>query len=420
MSPSTNSNRRAGPRTGLALALLLLLAAACGGGGDGGSPPASSVSAAPAASARNSLPVTVDSGPSGGGNVNLLYASVTVCVPGSAGSCQDIDHVLVDTGSTGLRLLASALGAAQALPAQTDVEGNALAECALFADGYTWGSVRLADVRLAGETAASLPVQVIADAAFPTTPTSCVDRGGVVENDVASLSAKGILGLAAFVHDCGAACAQNAVAGAYYVCPAGACRPVAVALDRQVQQPVARLAVDNNGVILDLPALPAAGAATVAGTLILGIGTQANNALGNAQRLDLDAGGNFKTQFNGRTLTAFIDSGSNAYFFPDRSITVCGPGSGAAGFYCPAATLDLSATLLGAGNGSSAAVSFSVASAAALLGGNPSFSAFANLGGPAALTAAFDWGLPFFFGRRVYTAIEQRSTPGGPGPYVAF
>jgi hypothetical protein len=30
----------------------------------------------------------------------------------------------------------------------------------------------------------------------------------------------------------------------------------------------------------------------------------------------------------------------------------------------------------------------------------------------------FDWGLPFFYGRAVYTAIEGRGTPAGP--YFAF
>jgi hypothetical protein len=32
----------------------------------------------------------------------------------------------------------------------------------------------------------------------------------------------------------------------------------------------------------------------------------------------------------------------------------------------------------------------------------------------------FDWGLPFFYGRTVYTAIESQATPAGVGPYFAF
>ena len=38
--------------------------------------------------------------------VNGLFTSVTICVPGTS-SCQTLDGVLVDSGSSGLRLLAS-------------------------------------------------------------------------------------------------------------------------------------------------------------------------------------------------------------------------------------------------------------------------------------------------------------------------
>jgi hypothetical protein len=43
------------------------------------------------------------------------------------------------------------------------------------------------------------------------------------------------------------------------------------------------------------------------------------------------------------------------------------------------------------------------------------------LAGPAFVTSTiFDWGLPFFYGRNVYAAVEQQSTPGGSGPYIAY
>jgi hypothetical protein len=32
----------------------------------------------------------------------------------------------------------------------------------------------------------------------------------------------------------------------------------------------------------------------------------------------------------------------------------------------------------------------------------------------------FDWGLPFHFGRNVFNALADQSTPAGPGPFVAF
>jgi hypothetical protein len=41
-----------------------------------------------------------------------------------------------------------------------------------------------------------------------------------------------------------------------------------------------------------------------------------------------------------------------------------------------------------------------------------------GLAGPS--PGQFDLGLPFFFGRNVFTAIEGKSTPAGAGPYSAF
>ncbi len=64
--------------------------------------------------AVNTATVTVDagpaalaSGPDGYSAFNQPYVTVTVCAPGSTSNCQTIDHVLLDTGSVGLRLLAA-------------------------------------------------------------------------------------------------------------------------------------------------------------------------------------------------------------------------------------------------------------------------------------------------------------------------
>ena len=57
--------------------------------------------------ASNQLAVTVSGGPSGNA-VNTLYTTVTICVPGTT-TCQTIDNIQVDTGSFGLRVLASVL-----------------------------------------------------------------------------------------------------------------------------------------------------------------------------------------------------------------------------------------------------------------------------------------------------------------------
>ena len=51
---------------------------------------------------------------------------------------------------------------------------------------------------------------------------------------------------------------------------------------------------------------------------------------------------------------------------------------------------------------------------------NASFYAFPGLGGTNPNADSFDWGLPFFYGRRVATAIQGYTTSAGTGPYVAF
>jgi hypothetical protein len=399
-----------------ALGMVVLLGLAvslggCGGGGGGGSSGSGSTPAP-----QNIQPISVDAGPAG--IANIVFVTVSVCAPGSTTNCQTIDHVQVDTGSTGLRLLSSVLSPTLALPQQVTANGNPLAECVQFVDGFSWGSVKLADLSVAGEQASSLRVQVIGDPAFPSIPVSC-SSSGPPENTVQTFGANGLIGISQFLQDCGSACAEQAIGGAYYTCPASGCVPTALSVAEQLQNPVAEFSVDNNGTIIELGAVPPAGAVSAAGSIIFGIGTQANNALGSAKVLMTDPDTGFiATSFNGQTYTtSYIDSGSTLYFIGESLYPVC-TGT-AAGFYCPATTQSLSATLLGI-NGASSAASFSIGNADQLFSANPSFYAFDDLAAPGGDPTVFAWGSPFFYGRHVYTALETKPTPGGTGPYVAF
>jgi hypothetical protein len=409
----------------IVLALSGLLGA-CGGGGasgGGGSSPGSNPPPI-AGAAANVAPVIVDAGPAAvAGIINTAYVSVSLCVPGTT-QCQTVDHVSVDTGSSGLRILASALKAPAAFPARADASGNALAECMQFADGYSWGPVRVADIKLSGETAGSQSVQIIGDAGFSTEPSGCTALG-VPENTVAAFGANGVLGVGVFAQDCGSACvAAPSKPALYYSCPSSAsCQGVAVALAQQVQNPVGHFSADNNGIILELPAIGAAGAATVTGALVFGIDTQSNNQLGNATVLKVDAvTGFFTTIFNGVSSSlGLFDSGSSAIFFADGSTPTCPTNSVASGYYCPASVQSLSATVQGTGTGVTGTVSFSVANAVAVLGNNTTFYAFKNIGAPNPLGSSyFTWGLPFFFAHDVFVAIEGQSTSSGPGPFEAY
>ena len=70
-------------------------------------------------------------------------------------------------------------------------------------------------------------------------------------------------------------------------------------------------------------------------------------------------------------------------------------------------------------NGASANLTFSVGNAD-LLTSNLNNAAVNDLAGPDTSPLQFDFGLPFYFGRNVYTAIVGKSTPGGTGPYMAY
>lgn len=368
--------------------------------------------------AGNVAVVVIDNGPAGVNNIiNVPFTSVTVCRPGTS-TCQTIDHLLVDTGSYGLRIISpGVLDPALALPAITGNTGTPVGECAQFISGFLWGSVHSADVKIAGELAPSLPVQLVGDTAtaFATVPLSCRNTGANL-GTVAALGANGILGIGLFNEDCGAACAAQVIAGTYYECTASACTSTVMPLAKQVANPVAAFATNNNGVALVMPAVPVGGATTLTGTLIFGIDTQTNNMIGSATVYAANSSGNFTTVYKGTSLTAsFLDSGSNGFFFADSSIPRC---SISTGFYCPATTLALSAVNTSANGAASGTVNFTIVNLQAL----DSTVRAASVGGSIGRSNrnTFDFGMPFFFGRTVFAAISGASTLHGTGPYWAY
>lgn len=384
----------------LALVCAVLTIASCGGS----SKPNSTA-------ANNSQAITVNGGPAGG-YANGVFTSVSVCVAGSS-NCQTVNGVLVDTGSFGLRVLASALGSvAGSLAQQKDASGNAIVECAQFVDSVVWGPVKTADVSLAGEKASSIPIQVI-DATTVPIAAGC-KAIATPEEDLTSLGANGILGIGFFIQDCGTACATagSSNPGFYYSCAGSSCQVTGVSTAQQVQNPVAHFAQDANGVIVDLPS--ASGSApSLSGSLIFGIGTEGNNGIGSAQTLHADNSGNLKTTFKNQTYTGFIDSGSNAFFFLDSSTTgLPDCPSPESGFYCPSSPVNLSAS--NSDGTTSNTINFSIGDASQLFSVSSDF-VFPTLGGPNPST--FDWGLPFFFGRKVFVGFEP---PAGSGPFWAY
>jgi hypothetical protein len=432
---TSNPTLRSGLIRWLAMLSLSVLLAACGGGGgDSGSSSVSSTGSSSSSSsggsgssgsgssstpnlqpiastASNTVPITV--GPGAQNFVNIPNVSVTVCAPGTS-TCQTINNIQVDTGSYGLRLASDAatqiLGS---LPVNTSTSNGQLAECTQFADGFTWGTVRTADVKIGGEIASAIPIQVVGDLPDSTVPLNgCIN--GSNESTSRQLGANGILGVGVAATDCGVTC-TNAATSNYYSCPSGTnCSAIGVAVAQQVVNPVTKFAVDNNGVIVQLPPVTTS-AASATGTLVFGIGTQSNNALtgtGATSYRSTDFG-NLVGTYKGSAVTTIVDSGSNGLFFTDSSLAACT--STFTDFYCPANAQALSATVTGL-NGVTGTVNFTVLNAQTLAASGTNYALNGLAGSIGSFPTLFDFGLPFFFGRYVYFGFNTN----GNSPYVAF
>src|SRR4051812_4772400 len=192
----------------------------------------------PASGTANVLPIAVNTGPTNNA-LNQPFVSVTICVPGTS-NCQTIGGILIDTGSFGLRILSSAV--TLPLPQQTGAASAPVVECLPFLDGFTWGPVHTADVKLAGEQASSIPIQLIGVDRFPTIPSACSSQGSS-EETADDLGSNGILGVGMGTVDCGSSCTLPGASnpGLYYSCPtAASCTVTTASIASQVINPVVR------------------------------------------------------------------------------------------------------------------------------------------------------------------------------------
>jgi hypothetical protein len=413
----------------IALFSASLLTAGCGGGGT----PAGVTTGAGGGgggTAANVQSISVNGGPQLSSGIiypNGIFTSVTICAPGTS-SCQTVGDVLVDTGSYGLRVLTSALTKIT-LPPLTSSAGN-LMNCVSFVDlSYIWGPVALADIKLGtSEVAPSTPLQLIST--DTNVPTSCSNGSTADDDTVATLGANGILGVGPEPNDCGPACDPNFTnvipnGDPYYTCTSSTCTATLVAQIDQVTNPVFFFNTDNNGVVMELPATSSEAEATLTGSLIFGINTQSNNQLTAANLFSLNQFDNFTVNFPTCVSSAggpgvcdfsFIDSGSNAYFFPDGNIPDCTDNA----FFCPTALTALSATNVDPNTLFSNTVSFSVDNADTLFATTGANAVFSTLGGTNSADS-FDWGLPFFYNRSVFTAINGQVVANvGTGPFWAY
>lgn len=335
--------------------------------------------------------------------------SVTLCVPGT-NECQTIPNIILDTGSTGLRIFSTVLKLNLPTRARQGIEQ---AECFQFPGGdYLWGPIRVADVILGAERASRVSIQ-INDAHFSTVPSSCT---GTLDQDPSSFGGNGILGVSPALTDCdGLSCPGIKNGKSYFTCSGNLCESLSPSPALQVQNPVALMPEDNNGVMLEFPAVSSAsGDPLVTGYMMLGIGTQLNNSptyAEHAYSTDLD--GNLLVHFGGETYWTKLDSGTNFWTFPSApGIAVCG------NFLCPTSPTPFFFSLQGLGGEQSPPFHFSLGNSQDLLGS--SNIAFDNIAWNNALPNQFTVSMPFFYGRRIFIGISGKISPLGSGPYYGF
>ncbi len=411
----------------LSFAALALVLAACGGGSSSDENPAT------AAVGANVVDLLVDGGPDGTG-VNRLYTIVTVCKPGSVTLCKTIDHVLVDTGSVGLRLLASQMPAELQLGTAKNTSGNALLGCANFLDGsFAWGPLALADVKLGGLIAPSTTVQLVGHSDYDPFQSQCSTWGFPIITP-ADLGANGILGVGLSKQDCGSACElqgrRSVRNGKYFSCLNAACTSVTgttLATDKQLQQVVARFPTDNNGFAIQMDSVPYTGAVKATGKLVFGLGTRSNNKFPTLQVISTTSQGylygtlSSSTSGNAIFPSTFLDTGSNGIFF-DASLPKCVYPYDS-GFYCPISDVAFNAALSSSAVTGQSKTSFTVANAATLF--DKGHAALPTLGGSLNALGLLDLGLPFFYGKTVVIGIEGMPATGvgtgtATGPFYAF
>jgi Protein of unknown function (DUF3443) len=400
------------------------------------------------ASGANVLAIAVNGGPeqtNGYIYQNAAFATATICAPGSTSNCVTIDNLLVDTGSTGLRVFDSEVSSLN-LPAVNASNGSAAYDCVSFVSGaYLWGPVEQADVTLGGEAASKVPIHVIGSSTSGV-PSSCSNGASENDNTPALLGANGILGVGVEPTDCFYAGASvcdpsdglsSPPYPAYYTCSGSACSPAFIAKADQVTNPVVLFAKDNNGVIVELPSASSS-AASLNGFLVFGIGTESNNPLSSSATVFTLACDAFTTVFDGQTFGvtnastcagpySFIDSGSNALYFPNvPNIPECSsntPVGDLSGLYCPTTTQSFSAKNEGE-DGAFESTNFSVANAEDLFtnAATGSDAVQPTLAGTNPSGYGFDWGLPFFYGVNVYSTIDGQSAPSGApaAPWWAY
>ncbi|WP_323123652.1 DUF3443 family protein [Burkholderia alba] len=384
-----------------------------------------SVNAATNPAPANVLPLTVHYS-SAVTSPNIPTVSITLCVPGytDAAHCQTIPDILVDTGASGVRIVASVLNPAlqKAFVPET-YSGKNVAECLQYVNSSVWGSVSKADIWLGTDPTQGtppanaqygngVPFQLIGGSGLPAAPSQCSN----IQDTVAAFGSNGTIGVSPATLDGELL---------YYTCSSTSCARAQLPSSSQVPNPVVRLPADNNGVVLQINALGSGNAqASGSGNLILGIGTETNNKLAASTTIAYTNStygmNDIKLQVGTNKATTFAASSDNYDAFDsgtnDLSLgVVSGLASGSCNDEftpadCPAQPTNVSMMVTDGKGTSSTGYAFTVASYSdTTINKDAALSQLADHGGYMLI------GFPYFYGKTLYFAIEGASVSSADG-----
>lgn len=370
---------------------------------------------------NNTVPLIADSGYNGKA-FNRMFVTVTICQPGT-NICQTIDHIMPDSGSTGLRITKSSIQLS-GLPAIT-YQGLPITQCMNYGGGYVYGGVVLADVRIGDESATSIPLQIIDDGDQSLVPDSCTSMATYLS--FPDSGQRGNLGINPMTNP------ANDYTLVYSCESSDSCTE----LSNPVQQMPQTLNVnvisyfkqDNNGVIFSMPAIANAPAESVVGQMIFGIGTNSNNqvmestvaVLGNPS----SNMANFTTNTGIQITPAIIDSGTEFIYWYDALLPACPEPFSY--LYCPGkpgSIFEWGSMISNYSGGSSFFVQAGIANWN--FGGFPDSPVIPLLGSSTTYLSNFSiYGFPFFFGKNIYLGFQGKgnsvsSTALGSSPAWGF
>jgi hypothetical protein len=366
--------------------------------------------------ARNEVPIVV-----GGAyhEPNTPFVSVTVCAPGTS-ECQTIDHIVLDSGSSGLRLFSSIVSLPLAAEKVSSLGSQvSVGECMLFGGGSSfWGPVVLADVILGREKAARVPIQLW-DPAYESKPADCPTP----TTAPIDFGANGILGISPAQTDCSGRQCPLFGGPTYYICDSsGTCSETLLPHSKHIQNPVSLLKNDNNGVVISFPALSQGGVASASGTMFLGIGTRANNRVKKGTHvLRTNYDGGFEALVKDQIYPSRFDTGTASWNLPrGLAVNSCRGVEASNHYLCPDSVLEFSTTLRGIDREVGGSFSFHIGNAENRL--KQGFFAADDYGQSWGgwISGEMIFGMSFFYGRTVYFGIVGRDSPVGTGPFEAF